>query len=78
MHSGMVVVARCILYVKMSLKYKLLPDLSTFVKGIFESLFIEIISPNASMRIGIIYCPKRVTDHAFDLLSNVFLLLSRL
>ena len=57
------------LFVKENLNFNIRTDLSVFIPNVFESLFIEIISPSKSTIVGVIYRPNTAPKADIDVFA---------
>ena len=60
------------LYVNKSLQIRPREDLSIFQENVVESLFIEVMSHRKTLIVGVVYCPKGITNESYNFLTNIF------
>ncbi|KAJ8039687.1 hypothetical protein HOLleu_13768 [Holothuria leucospilota] len=61
------------LYINESYDYFVRPDLTIFLEGFLESLFIELVtSHRTSVLVGVIYCPTGINSDVIEKLTPVF------
>ena len=64
------------LYVNKSLQIRPREDLSIFQENVVESLFIEVMLHRKTLIVGVVYCPKGITNESYNFLTNIFQALS--